>query len=392
MVFQLGGEFDQSVRPSDNFCNVVTWSFVCATIKSMSFRSNLMPQLVCDSPDISQWLPLLGYNYDGLVPDLQYTGTIGLSSAPTFALPGGYATSSSLMSVTSAFRCAFDRDMQQFSRLSLVSLSVVTDSCSDVSVESDEDDGGLVAGDNVPDPRTSPTRSKSVAVGRGIAVTPYIFGPGVVLDVEPSTGSVSVVTLDSAHRSVSLLVAVLLNGSTAVFPRSAGPHGRDILHFVRPSLDEAADDMRQLELRPEGTVRGLNVTVHRVHEAPGGAALRYVDVRLHGEHATITVRYGAAVASERARLLHHAWQRAVDAAWIVERELMQAGKMSVNVWSRAQAEALVSGSRINGYTGQYIRDVTSSAADGGGGGSDGPGSLADLADWPRNIRLVPAVK
>lgn len=334
----------------------------------------------------------MGYNYGGLIPDLQYTGVIGLSPAPKSVLPAGaLATSPSLMSLTSAFRCAFDRDTKQFSRLSLLSLSVVTDSCSGASIDSDEDD--LVAADEAPDWTT--TRSNPVAAGRGIALTPYIFGPGVVLDIDPSTGRVAVVTLDSAHRSIALLVAVLLNGSTAVLPRFAGPRGRDIVHFVRPSLDDAADDMRQLELRPEGTVRGLNVTVHRVHEAPGGTALRYVDVRLHGEHATISVRYGATYASERARLLHHAWQRAVDAAWTVERELVQAGKTTANAWTRSQADELVGRGRVDGYTGQYIRDVSSlslTADGGGGGGADGRIGLADLADWPRNIRFVPAVR
>jgi hypothetical protein len=331
----------------------------------------------------------LGYDYDGLIPDLQFTGVIGLSPAPTSVLPvGALSTSPSQMSLTSAFRCAFDRDTQQFSRLSLVSLSVVTDSCGGASVDSNEDD--LIAGNESPDWTT--TRSNSASSGRGIAVTPYIFGPGVVLDIDPSTGHVAVVTLESAHRSIALLVAVLLNGSTAVFPRFAGPRGRDIVHFVRPSLDDAADDMRQLELRPEGTVRGLNVTVHRVHEAPGGATLRYVDVRLHGEHATISVRYGATYASERARLLHHAWQRAVDAAWTVERELVQAGKTTANVWSRSQADELVGRGRVDGYTGQYIRDVSSSSSSMADGSGDGRIGLADLADWPRNIRFVPAVK
>jgi len=294
------------------------------------------------------------------------------------------------MSVTSAFRCAFDRDIRQFTRLSLVSPSVVTDSDLVAVVASDDGDDDLVSGGAS---AVDTTRSRSaVAFTGGLSVTSYVFGTGVVLDVHPTTGEVAVLTLDSAHNSVAVLVAVLLNGSIAVYPRVAGPRGRDVLHFVRPSLNDSIDDVQRLNLRTEGTVRGINVTVHRDHEAPGGGSQRYVDVRLHGEHTTINVRYGATVSSERSRLLHHAWQRAVDVAWIVERELVQAGKLSANVWSRAQIDELVGRGRVDGYTGQYIRDVTTSTTTSADWAADGQGGLADLADWPRNIRFVHAVR
>ena len=272
--------------------------------------------------------------------------------------------------------------------MSLVSPSVVTDSDRVAGFDSDDRDDYLTSGYAS---TADSTRSRSAAASTGgLSATPYIFGTGVMLDVNPMNGEVTVITLDSAHQSVAFLVAVLLNGSIAVYPRVDGSRGRDVLHFVRPSLNDSNDDVQRLNLRAEGTVRGLNVTVHRVHEAPGGGSQRYVDVRLHGEHATINVRYGATVSSERSRLLHHAWQRAVDAAWIVERELVQAGKLSANVWSRTQTDELVGRGRVDGYTGQYIRDVTT--ASNADWTVDGQGGLVDLADWPRNIRFVHAVR
>jgi len=83
---------------------------------------------------------------------------------------------------------------------------------------------------------------------------------------------------------------------------------------------------------------------------------------------------GASITSERARLRHRAWQRAVDAAWTLERALVRAGKLTANAWTRTQVEQLASLGRVDGYTGVYLRDVKNHPT---------------LIDFPRNIRFVP---
>jgi len=303
--------------------------------------------------DVGDWLKELGYVYDSLIPAVSYSGVVGTDRHSTYV----DNDVSLRVPVTSAFRCAYDGNMARFSHLSTVSASLVTN-------------------------------SQAAFRSAAVANTPYIFGAGVLLTVADHVDDngevserVSVTVLESASESMATLATTLLNGSTLMRPRLTSPHGRDVLHLVRDDLDDVVDDVRRVQLRPD-SASALNVTIHRVHDSPSPASasdnspstVRYVDVRLHGAHATLSVRCGATAAAERARLRHRAWRRAVDAAWSVERELVQAGKLTTNSWTRTESEQLVSVGRVDGYTGVYLRDVEHHPT---------------LIDCPRNIRFVP---
>jgi len=233
------------------------------------------------------------------------------------------------------------------------------------------------------------TSSEVQVRASGVANSPYVFGAGVLLSVAAASDDdgavderVTVTVLESASDALATLATTLLNGSTLIRPRLTSRHGRDVLHFVRDDTDDVTDDVRRAQLRPDPRA-ALNVTIHRVHDTPAPrpgthdspSTVRYVDVRLHGVHATLSVRCGATAAAERARLRQHAWQRAVDAAWTVERELVQAGKLTANAWTTTEADQLLSVGRVDGYTGVYLRDVDEHPT---------------LVDCPRNIRFVPA--
>lgn len=292
--------------------------------------------------DVGGWLKELGYDLDSLIPAVSYSGLVGRQCA--------YVSDdvSCGVRVTSAFSCAYDGNMARFSLLSIVSASLVTSA----------DDASLRAA--------------------GVAGTPYVFGAGVLLSVDDHGDDehrVTVTVQGSAAVSDALatLATSLLNGSTLVGPRLIGSHGRDVLHFVRDDVDDVVDDVRRVELRADAR---LNVTIHRVHDSPGThSSLRYVDVRLRAVHATLSVRCGATRGAERARLRHRAWQRAVDAAWNVERDLVRAGRLTVNSWTRTQADQLVRTGRVDGYTGVYLRDMNQ--------------QLPRLVDCPSNIRFIP---
>ena len=312
--------------------------------------------------DVSDWLKELGYDYKSLIPTVSYSGLVG--AAGRHQLTDVDEAVSSGVPVTSAFRCAYDGNMARFSHLSSVFASLVT-----------------TARTGVP--------------AAGVASSPYLFGGGVLLSVaggddgddDDAVGEkVTVTVVESAGESLSTLATTLLNGSTVVGPRLTTAHGRDVLHFVRDDFDDIVEDVRRLQLRPADLGAGLNVTVHRVghetaHSPPAqsssssSSSVRYVDVRLHGAHATLSVRCGAPAASERARLRHRARLRAVDAAWALERELVRAGKLTANSWTRTQAEQLLSAGRVDGYAGVYLRDADEHPR---------------LLDCPRNIRFVPA--
>lgn len=253
------------------------------------------------------------------------------------------------MPVTSAFHCAFDRDMDNFLALTVVPSSAVMDAPDD-----------------------------DLDVGRSFLPLRSLFGPGVFLSVDG--GRVSVTVLDSANDIMRLLATTLLNNSLAVGLRYT-VRGRDVHHFVKPSVDQAIDDIRALSLRAEGTIQGLNVTVQQIPgtgvdaAAAAAAAVQFVDVRLHSNYTTLNLRYGSGVDAERDRVLRHAKQRALTGAWEVERELTQSQKMRMNAWTKRQEEELVSRRHVAGVVGEYAIDVR---------------QFPELADCPKVVRFVPA--
>jgi len=294
-------------------------------------------ELSCVVADVADWLLELGYDLNSLIPPVSYSGLVGRRHHDDDD------DVSSGVAVTSAFRCAYDGNAARFTHLSIVTSSLVT--CSD----------GLLPG--------------SVRAGGGVASSAYVFGPGVLLTAD-ADDTVTVTVLDSAAESLATLATTLLNGSTLVGPRLMTQHGRDVVHFVRRDklVDDVIEDVRRVLQGERGAAGGLNVTIHRIHDS--SSSVRYVDVRLHGPHATLNVRCGGTADTERARLRHRAHQRAVDAAWAAEKQSVRAGRLTSTAWTSTQAEQLLTHGRVDGFTGQYLRDDR-------------------LVDCPRNIRFVP---
>ena len=99
-------------------------------------------------------------------------------------------------------------------------------------------------------------------------------------------------------------------------------------------------------------------------------------MHVHNAHTALSVRYGSSPAHERERILRHARLRAAESAWVVERELAQSGKRSVNAWSRQQRDELLSRGYVAGMRAVFLRDAGGEVPD-------------ELADDPKNIRFVP---
>ena len=280
------------------------------------------------------WLGSLGYDMESLMPIVTFTGQI--RPDPTSSL------SQRLIPITSAFECAFQRDMHNFVELSNIPKSKVT-SEGDIS---------------------EPTK-------QAFAPMPFIFGEGVLLSSKD--GRVVVSILDSANEALALLATTLLNSSSVV---SVGPlslHGRDLHYFVKPTLDEAVEDVKELSLRAQDIIHGINVTVHRHHQTP--EIMKYVDIRLHGNHTVLNLRYGSSVEKERERVLRHAKDRATEVAWRMERHAVQRNAQTIHEWTQAQKEELISKGYISNMESHYIRGVLEHPL---------------LADDPKNIRFVPS--
>ena len=177
---------------------------------------------------------------------------------------------------------------------------------------------------------------------------------------------VGVTTLKPAHEALSLLASTLLNDSILVLPRY-NVHSIDVHHFIKTSLQQAEDDILELALRPEGTIQGLNVSVHRSTDSS------HVEIRLRGNHTVFYLRYGVETTEEREHVLKHAKSRALEGAWAIERELAQTGKLSVNEWTRVQREELLVKGRVEEFQARYIRNIA---------------IYTELADDPKNVAFI----
>ena len=276
------------------------------------------------------WLKAIGYDIDSLVPKVSFSGKI--RPKQELHMP--------LMPVTSAFECAFNRDMHNFMRIS-----------------------------TVPRSRVAHLQDREKIV-RSFAPFKYIFGEGVFLSAVD--GKVVVEVLDSASEKLGLLATTLLNNSEVVNLHFS-IHGRDAHYFTKSQLSQAVEDVRELELRTEDTIEGVNVTVHRYHET--SEIMKYVDIRLHSNHTVLNLRYGTTVAHEYDRVLHHAKQRAIENAWKLEKHLVENGQESINNWSKQQKDELIRKGTVSNMEARYIRSAS---------------HHPELADDSKNIKFVPS--
>ena len=283
-----------------------------------------------NSTDIPSWLQELGYDLRALIPSVTFMGDINRQTGnePEHVMP-----------VVSAFECAFNRDTDSISAISTVPQSKITVSQSGLSIKSFE-----------------PIRA--------------LLGRDVMLSAKDS--KVYVDFLEDPDPQLASLASTLLNNSEIVDTQFT-IHGRDVHYFVKPTLEQAQNDARTLGLKPEGDVIGnVNVTIHRHHQTP--EVMLYADYRLHGAHSVFNVRYGTTVDNERERVLGHAMERAIETAWLIERELAQSNKQSMYAWTEPQKEQLRSTGSVQNVRTRFFRDVF---------------TYPELADDPKNIKFVP---
>lgn len=289
--------------------------------------------------DISGWMWRLGYNYDRLVPEIHFQGIVHPKHFG--AVVTTVRTNSDNLLKTSAFRCAFDRNIANFRELLLLSESVFANS-----------------------------EEKVLTLGHEFTRLQFLFGSGITLS-SSENGEISVFMLGSANEAMASLATVLFNESIAI-GQPYTIHGRVVYYFVKPSINASVELMQQMLARADDSLHDVNITFHPVHIALD--IVKFVDVRIVSNHTTINIRHGSPVDSERERVSRHTKQRTIDVAWDIERERVRNKKTTINKWTIAQEEELISKGRVQGMVGEYIRNII---------------EYPELADSPQNIRIVP---
>ncbi|XP_011183401.2 teneurin-a isoform X2 [Zeugodacus cucurbitae] len=194
------------------------------------------------------------------------------------------------------------------------------------------------------------------------------FGKGIVVS-RTSDGEAIVSSVPAANAIYRDVYTSVFNRSK-LLPFTFVVHNaqQDSFFFVKEEAWRASEDRQQLK-RLQGQV---NTTFHE-NSRENGSGNNYLDVKIHGAHAIINLRYGTTVEKEKQRLMHHAKLTAVRKAWHREKEALRNGLTTAIEWNQQEIDEILKQSYANNYEGEYIHDVA---------------LYPELAEDPYNIKFV----
>lgn len=201
--------------------------------------------------------------------------------------------------------------------------------------------------------------SADPAFGKGIVVSRTVDGQAIVSSVPAANAIYRDVYTSVFNRTLLLPFTFIIHNSL-----------HDVFHFVKEDSSRSSEDRQQLK-RLQGQV---NTTFHDVvNKENSSGNNNYLDVKIHGTHAIINLRYGTTVDKEKTRLMHHAKLQAVRKAWTREKELLLDGLLTSTEWNQADMDEIMKQGYSNFYDCQYIHDVN---------------VYPELAEDPFNIRFI----
>lgn len=177
--------------------------------------------------------------------------------------------------------------------------------------------------------------------GKGIIVSRTLDGQAIVSSVPAANAIYRDVYTSVFNRTKLLPFSFVLHNSQ-----------QDAFYFVKEDSWKSNEDRQQLK-RLQGQV---NATFHEINKENSSGS-SYLDVKIHGPHAIINLRYGTTVDKEKQRLLHHAKLQAARKAWNREKELIRTGLTTSNDWVQSEIEEILKQGYSNLYDCEYIHDV-----------------------------------
>ncbi|XP_031628947.1 teneurin-a isoform X5 [Contarinia nasturtii] len=288
------------------------------------------------------WLKLMGYHIKNLMPQLvkpmwQPQNLWG-SVQPSIVKPESHFIAKDRTSVESGFLTHLaHRRLTDFEKLSAPPRSLLKMDLMNVGTQK------IGAASDPP-------------FGKGIVVSRTKSGQAIVSSV-PAANAIYRDVYTSVFNRSSLLPFIFVVHNSQ----------QDAFYFVKEESWRASEDRQQLK-RLQGQV---NTTFHEIARE-NGSGNNYLDVKIHGAHAVINLRYGTTVEKEKQRLMHHAKLQAVRKAWHREKEALRAGLTTTTDWTQAEIDEILKQGYVNQYEGDYIHDVN---------------MYPELSEDPYNIRF-----
>lgn len=186
----------------------------------------------------------------------------------------------------------------------------------------------------------------------GIAYRKPALGEGILLSRMAGRAAVTLVTQDGSGVLQDVLSSVLGDNSAHWLEVRAGGSGQqqEVLYFVKESTAKLRDDQENLK-RLSGQ---FNITmIENGAEQGGGSELRVSNADL-----SLSISYGVEVEAAKQRILRQSHRRAVDAAWLREKQLVESGLPGQQVdWSVEERVDLMTNGRVDGFVGSDLHSV-----------------------------------
>ena len=297
-------------------------------------------------PNFTAWMKIMGYNIKNMMPqvnsDLWRQQSLWGTALPSILSQNNMNSDNydiPSTSVESGFLAHLSkRRLTDFEKLSAPPKS---------SLKSDVLETGLPKIGSASDP----------PFGKGIVVSRTKSGQAIVSSVPAANAIYKDVYTSVFNRSSLLPFTFVVHNSQ-----------QDAFFFVKEDSWRASEDRQQLK-RLQGQV---NTTFHEIARE-NGSGNNYLDVKIHGIHAVINLRYGTTVEKEKQRLMHHAKLQAVRKAWHREKEALRTGLPTNTEWTQPEIDEILKLGYANLYEGEYIHDVN---------------VYPEFAEDPYNIRFI----
>ena len=185
----------------------------------------------------------------------------------------------------------------------------------------------------------------------GIAYRKPLLGEGVLLSRVRDRAAVALVQDAQASSALQdVLGSVLGDSSTFWLDVRTGTGQQEVYYFVKESLAKLRDDHEDLK-RLSGQ---FNVTLTENGAEQGGGS----ELRLANSEVAVSVSYGVDVETARQRVLRQSHRRAVESAWLREKQLVESGLPGQQVdWSVEERLELLTNGRVDGFEGADLHSI-----------------------------------
>jgi len=263
--------------------------------------------------NMDSWLKLFGYSWNDIV-GMEYSAAT-LYTPSTLDCPKDYNIGH--LGVISGLRCLTENVQNGFSALSFVPPPMLRDGSGD-------------------------SRRNYLP---GIAFRKPSLGNGVLLSRVQDRATVAVVDATSGGALKDVLTSVLDSAFWLDMRTIQGD--QDVFYFVKESNTKLADDQENLK-RLSGV---FNISLVENEQGAGS------EVRVSNAELALVLTYGVGVQQAKHRLLRLAHRRAIEGAWLREKQLVEAGLPGQVEWTPEERAELIANGQVEGFTGGDLHSI-----------------------------------